>query len=171
MTIYPPLTRPRRGRGFAICDLRLNHLQAVVVASRSEAVKLAVGFNPRLALEKTRAVAERRLNLKREIDGHEKAQEAQNEKGGVEKVAPDPVRVCADERPSLVPLLGGVRGGFCAFCAFSWLTAFSELNAIVMSESSRVAARRLSVCLSAVRGLKPTATIASSLRDAAGERA
>jgi len=55
------------------------------------------------------------FNLKTAVDGHNKAQ---NEKGGVEKVVINPVRVSACAKSSFL----------CAFCAFSWLTAFSEFN-------------------------------------------
>jgi len=55
------------------------------------------------------------FTLKTAVDGHKKAQKAQNEKGGVETVVTDPVRVSACAKPSFL----------CAFCAFSWRTAFS----------------------------------------------
>ena len=42
---------------------------------------------------------------------------ARKEKGGVERVVTDPVKVSASAKPSFL----------CAFCAFSWLTAFVGL--------------------------------------------
>src|SRR5438876_5274061 len=72
--------------------------------SRSEAVRVAVGFNPRLAAKQTADVAERRS------------------------------------------------------------------NGTAASDHSSVAPRRPPVCLTSIRGLKPTATIASSLRDVTSSR-
>ncbi len=86
----PPLLLAQRGSG-------------AHAASRSEAVPVAVGLNPRLAVEQTHAVAERRL------------------------------------------------------------------NDIMMAENSCVAPRRAAVYRSVVRGLKPAATLASSLREATPE--
>ena len=53
--------------------------------------------------------------LKAAVNGHKKAQNAQKEKGGVETVPTHPVKAFANAKPSLL----------CAFCAFSWPTAFS----------------------------------------------
>jgi hypothetical protein len=58
------------------------------------------------------------VNLKTAVDGHEKAQKAQNEKDGDETVVTHSVKVSVSAKSSF----------FCAFCAFSWLTAFSRVR-------------------------------------------
>jgi len=58
------------------------------------------------------------LNLKTAVDNREKAQKAQNEKDGVEPVVTHSVKVSVSAKLSF----------FCAFCAFSRLTAFSRLK-------------------------------------------
>jgi len=50
------------------------------------------------------------------VDGREKAQKAQSEKDGVETVVTHSVKVSVSAKLSF----------FCAFCAFSRLTAFSQ---------------------------------------------
>jgi hypothetical protein len=70
----------------------------------------------------------RQFNLKTAVDGHKKAQRAQNEKGGVETIVTDPVRVSASAKLSLL----------CAFCAFSWPTVFSEPNCRKRSQRQAV---------------------------------
>jgi len=62
------------------------------------------------------------FNLKTAVDGREKAQKAQNEKDGVESVVTHSVRVLVSAKLSF----------FCAFCAFSWLTAFSRFKAPII---------------------------------------
>jgi len=57
----------------------------------------------------------RSFNLKTAVDGREKAQ---NEKEVVETVVTHSVKVSVSAKFSF----------FCAFCAFSWLTAFSRFK-------------------------------------------
>jgi hypothetical protein len=52
------------------------------------------------------------------VDGRKKAQKAQKENGGVETVVTNPVKVSTNAKLSFL----------CAFCVFSWPTAFSGLT-------------------------------------------